>query len=306
MTASLRPDSPAGMLNKTISLCTASDLAGRYDGWLCDVWGVVHNGVAAYPDAVDALQRYRAGGGHVVLITNAPRPAAAVVPQLEALGVPDDAYDCIVTSGEATRTLLEEKPDTRVYHFGPEKDFPLLEGLKTPLTSLDDADVVLLTGPMEEERETVDSYTPFLRDLLARGLTMYCANPDLVVQRGDELVMCAGAIAESYEKMGGDVVIAGKPHAPIYDTARAELNRIAGRTLANDRLLAIGDGLPTDVKGAALQGLDVLFLTGGIYAAELDRPLDEALVAGLGNELTGQFPGLRLAGINDELRWADE
>lgn len=291
------------MLNKTISLCTASDLAGRYDGWLCDVWGVLHNGVAAYPDAVDALQRYRAGGGHVVLITNAPRPAASVVPQLEMLGVPGDAYDSVVTSGEATRTLLEENPGTKVYHFGPEKDFPLLEGLKTPLTGLEEADVVLLTGPMEEEGETIDTYTPFLRDLLARNLPMYCANPDLVVQRGDQLVMCAGAIAESYEKMGGDVVIAGKPFAPIYDTARARINQHAGRKLADDRLLAIGDGLPTDVKGAVRQGLDVLFLTGGIYAAELDRPLDDAMVAGLGAELAGQFPGIRLAGINDELRW---
>jgi HAD superfamily hydrolase (TIGR01459 family) len=290
--------------DQNISLRTASQLAKSYDGWLCDVWGVVHNGVAAYLDAVDALQRYRAGGGYVAFITNAPRPASSVIPQLSEFGVPDDAYDSVVTSGDVTRALLEEKPETKVYHFGPEKDYSLLEGLKNPITGLDEADVVLLTGPMEEESETVATYTPFLRDLLARGLPMYCANPDLVVQRGDRLVMCAGSIAQYYSQLGGDVIIAGKPHAPIYDAARAQLNRLAGRKIASERLLAIGDGLPTDVKGANLQGLDVLFLTGGIFAAELDGPLDNMRATTLGVELAGQFPQLQLVGINDELRWA--
>ncbi len=283
---------------------TASDLAENYDAWLCDVWGVVHNGVAAYEDAVHALRMYRQRGGRVVLITNAPRPSSAVVPQLRDLKVPDDAYDAIVTSGEVTGIVLEERPDTKVHHFGPEKDFPLLEGLKTPLVELDDADVVLLTGPMEYEGETVETYIPMLEDFKARGLPMYCANPDLVVQRGDKLMMCAGALAKAYEELGGEVVIAGKPHSPIYDVARRHANKAAGRNIPHERILCIGDGLPTDVKGAHIQELDVLFLTGGIYAAELGGHLDEAKAVELKDKLDVEFPGLRLAGINDELRWA--
>ncbi|MGI9371954.1 MAG: TIGR01459 family HAD-type hydrolase [Hyphomicrobiales bacterium] len=306
MTLSDVRDTRAVMLHREKSdlLRTASELANDYDAWLCDVWGVVHNGVAAYEDAVHALRTFRQQDGKVVLITNAPRPSSAVVPQLRNLNIPEDAYDAIVTSGEVTRIVLEERPDTKVYHFGPEKDFPLLEGLKTPLVELDDADVVLLTGPMEYEDETVETYAPILKDFKARNLPMYCANPDLVVQRGDKLMMCAGALAKAYEELGGEVVIAGKPHAPIYDVARRQADEAAGHDIPQERLLCIGDGLPTDVKGAHLQGLDVLFLTGGIYAAELGGHLNEAKAVELNDKLESEFPGLRLAGINDELRWA--
>jgi len=305
LTAPARPDTSAGMLDskKTTILRNASQLAESYDGWLCDVWGVIHNGVCAYEDAVHALQAYRGQGGYVALITNAPRPSSAVIPQLAALNVPANAYDTIVTSGEVTRIAVEESSATKVYHFGPEKDFALLEGLKTPLVELDAADAVLLTGPMENEGETVETYIPFLRDLKERGLPMYCANPDLVVQRGDELVMCAGALAKAYGELGGEVVIAGKPNKPIYDVAHRQINEAAGREISRDRLLAIGDGLPTDVKGAHSQGLDVLFLTGGIYAAELGGALDEAKAAEMEIKLESEFPGLQLVGINDELRW---
>ncbi|MGI9481653.1 MAG: TIGR01459 family HAD-type hydrolase [Hyphomicrobiales bacterium] len=290
--------------DKNIPLCTARDLAGRYDGWLCDVWGVVHNGVRAYDGAVEALTRFREGGGRVVLITNAPRPAASVVPQLRQLGVPGEAYDAVVTSGDVTHELVRENTATRLFHLGPERDLPLLKGLESQLVPFDEANAVLLTGALDDENETAEDYRPFLEDVLARKLALYCANPDLVVQRGDRLLICAGAIAKLYSEIGGEVHIAGKPHAPIYDAAREHLAELAEHKIAHDRLLAIGDGLPTDVKGAHMQNLDVLFLTGGIFAGEMDGPLNENRADALASKLRAQFPGLRLAGINDELRWA--
>jgi len=285
-------------------LTPANELAEHYDAWLCDVWGVLHNGVAAFEDAVEALCRYRAGGGHVVLITNAPRPRRAVYPQLERLGVPREAFDSIVTSGDVTQVLVKKRPDAPLFHLGPPRDHMILEGLPNPIVDRSEAELCLLTGPMNDATETVEDYDDRLSLLLDQGVEMLCANPDLVVRSGDRLVICAGSIARRYSEMGGKVTIAGKPQAPIYDAAVAKVSELAGRNIAKHRLLAIGDGLPTDIEGAALNGFDVYFITGGIHAAELGELGDSGGVTRVAAELENQYARIRLAGICDRLRWS--
>lgn len=284
-------------------LTPASELAEHYAGWLCDVWGVLHNGEAAFPAAVDALRRYRAGGGHVVLITNAPRPSSEVLPQLAQLGVPEDAFDVTVTSGDVTRALVQARPEAPLFHMGPARDHAMLDGLHNPIVGLEDAEICLLTGAVNDEVETADDYHDQLSTLLAAKVPVICANPDLVVRRGDRLVICAGAIAQRYEDMGGEVMIAGKPRAPIYDAAMDEMNRLAGRELAKAELLAVGDGLPTDVRGGAENGFDVYFLTAGIHEKELGSMSGPDGPAKAAAKVQDQFPGIKLAGICDELRW---
>ena len=240
-------------------------LAGRYAAWLCDVWGVVHNGVAAFPGAVDALSRIRDGGGHVVLVTNAPRPAATITAQLEALGVPGEAYDAVVTSGDVTRDMLSRIGDTPIAHIGPDRDKPLIDGMALNFTGPDDAEIILCTGLLDDTAETPDDYTDVLAPCARRGATMYCANPDIVVHRGSMRVYCAGALAAEYEKFGGKVIYSGKPHAPIYDLCFARLAEIAGHKLARSEVLAVGDGLKTDILGARRAGLASLYVADGIH-----------------------------------------
>jgi len=238
-------------------------LAPRYDAVFCDVWGVLHNGLAVHGEAAEALRRFRSLGKRVVLITNAPRPQGPIVEQLRALGAPDDAYDAVVTSGDVTRGLLAARPGARVFHLGPERDLSLYDGLDLSFAGEADADLVSATGLFDEFAETPEDYRDLFLRLVERSLPMVCANPDLVVERGDRLLWCAGALAELYESLGGRVTVAGKPHAPIYEAA---LN--AAGSPERSRVLAIGDGLPTDVAGAARAGIDFLFVTGGIHAAD--------------------------------------
>ncbi len=284
-------------------LTPARDLADHYDGWLCDVWGVVHNGVSAFRLAVEALCNFRSAGGHVVLITNAPRPSRAVYPQLEQLGVPREAFDDIVTSGDVTHALIKAQADAPLFHLGPPRDHLMLEDLPNDLVGEHDAEICLLTGALDDENDQAQDCDDQLLRMKARGLTMYCANPDLVVQRGDRLVICAGAIAKRYSEMGGEVIIAGKPQNPIYEAAVKKISDLAGRDIPKDRLLAVGDGLPTDIKGAALNGFDVYFITGGIHATELGDLNHAANLAKLTDSVGEQFPGIRLAGVCEQLRW---
>src|SRR5215475_9839081 len=195
-------------------------LAGGYDVVLSDVWGVVHNGVAATPAACDALARFRASGGTVVLITNAPRPGVAVARlTLDRLAVPRAAYDGIVSSGDVTHALIAARAGARVFHIGPQRDLPIFEGLDAPLAPLESADYAVCSGLTDDTVETPQDYHGLIERLRARGLTMICANPDVVVERGHELVYCAGAIADLYAAAGGEVVYAGKPYRPIYEQA---------------------------------------------------------------------------------------
>jgi HAD superfamily hydrolase (TIGR01459 family) len=244
-------------------------LASGYDAVLCDVWGVVHNGLAAFPEACEALMRLRERGGSVVLITNAPRPGKVVMTLLDKLGVPRQAYDDIVSSGDVTRAVIAERTDKKLFHIGPERDLPIFEGLGLRFVPLEAAEYVVCTGLSDDEVETPENYRALLGRLRARNLFMLCANPDVVVERGHKLVYCAGALADFYGELGGEVLYAGKPHRPIYARALARAAKLRGASPPLSRVLAIGDSVRTDVKGANAFGVDCLFVTAGIHAEEL-------------------------------------
>lgn len=260
------------MMNQVHGL---EELAEHYSVLLCDVWGVVHNGVVASGDAVDALCKFRGRGGRVALITNAPRPASQVESHLRDMGVPgtahgdhpEGAYDAIVTSGDVTRATLAAHPGAKVFHIGPERDLSVYEGLDLHFVSHEAAELISCTGLYDDNAESPEDYRELLAPLAGKGLPMVCANPDIVVERGDRLVWCGGALARLYAEQGGQTILAGKPYAPIYDAVFTALNMFD-----RSRILAIGDGLPTDVRGANDAGLDVLFITDGIHAADFGRP----------------------------------
>jgi len=261
-----------------------SDIAGRYDVLLCDVWGVIHNGRESFPEACAALATFARERGPVVLISNAPRPSADVLPQLDALGVPRAAWQAFVSSGDATRVLLAERAPGPAWAIGPARDAPLYAGLDLQFSGPEDAAFIACTGPEDDERETPDDYRARLELCARRGLTMICANPDRVVQRGDRLIYCGGALADLYAGMDGPVLMAGKPYAPIYDLCIAEAEGLLGRAVDRRRILCVGDGIATDVRGAADQGLDCLFIASGIHGAETlgaDGRPDPALTAAL-------------------------
>ena len=257
-----------------------STLAAGYDVVLCDVWGVVHDGVAAFPEACDALARYRAGGGTVILITNAPRTGESVARQLDGFGVPRAAYDGVVSSGDVTREVVAHRRGQSLFHLGPQRDISIFSGLDVHFAPVESADYVVCSGPFNDEVETAEDYRDLLGIMRARSLFMVCGNPDVVVERGDKLVYCAGAIADLYASLGGEVLYAGKPHRPIYDNAMRKAESRRGSPIALPRVLAIGDSLRTDLKGAAALGIDCLFVTAGIHAEELggrDNPDPSAL-----------------------------
>ena len=217
-------------------------IASGYDVVLSDVWGVVHNGVAATPEACDALTRFRRQGGSVVLVTNAPRPGEVVARlTLDRLSVPREAYDGIVSSGDVTHALIAARAGLRVFHIGPERDVALFDGLDAPLTALEAADYAVCSGLADDTVETPQDYHELIEQMRRRALPMICANPDIVVERGDQLVYCAGAIADLYAAAGGSVVYAGKPHRPIYEEALRIAETARGRSSAHERILAIGD-----------------------------------------------------------------
>jgi HAD superfamily hydrolase (TIGR01459 family) len=254
-----------------------SELAPGYDLILCDVWGVVHNGLVATPAACDALMRARAGRAAVVLITNSPRPSEQVARQLERLHVPRDAYDAMVSSGDVTRHVMQTRAGQTFFHLGPERDRSVFDGQEVTFAPLETADYVVCTGLIDDEREGPEDYRATLEAMRARNLFMVCGNPDVVVERGDTLVYCAGALADLYRTMGGEVLYAGKPYRPIYEMAVAAARNATGREIARERTLAIGDSVRTDMTGAHGFGIDFLFIMGGIHAEELGgrQNLDE-------------------------------
>ena len=260
-----------------------ANLASRYDVLLSDVWGVVHNGLAATLESCDALTRFRDAGGTVILITNAPRPGAVVKAFIDRLKVPRTAYDDIVSSGDVTRALIAERKGQRVFHVGPERDIPIFDDLGAHVVPVESADYVLCSGLHDDTKETPLDYRDLIATIRARDLLMICANPDVVVERGEQLVYCAGAIADLYVAAGGKVIYAGKPYRPIYEQAMAVAERVRGQSVAPERVLAIGDSVRTDVEGAAAFGIDCLFVTAGIHAEELgdrDNP-DASALAGI-------------------------
>jgi len=254
-----------------------ADVSARYDAVFCDLWGCLHNGVAPFPAAVAALQAYRAQGGTVLLLTNAPRPKTSVVRQLQAMGVPADCYDEVVSSGDAAQmALVTGAVGRRVYFIGADKDQTFFTDLSADVATvaaneapivqvpLADAEGIVCTGLANDAVETPDDYRATLLLGKTRGLPMLCANPDIIVDMGDKRLYCAGALAEAYEDMGGTALYFGKPHPPIYDLARRRLAAL----IDNDdpQILCIGDGIATDIQGGLSEGLDTLYVTGGIDA----------------------------------------
>ena len=273
------------------------DLIGGVELVLSDIWGVVHNGLELFPEACEALQTFRQQGGTVILITNAPRPADSVQRQLRKLGVTDETYDAIVSSGDLTRHFVADHPGKKIFWVGPERDSSIHRGLDATLTSLEEADYIICTGLFDDETESAEDYRAMLLQARERGLTLVCANPDIVVERGDRLIYCAGAIAELYRELGGEVIFYGKPHRPIYERAMALAAEQRGKPAEPGRVLAIGDSVRTDLAGAHEFGIDCLFVTRGIHSEEFEGidQLDPASV----KELFGHPP----RALMRELRW---
>lgn len=259
-------------------LPSIAELAATCDAWIVDIWGVMHNGARAFAAAGAACRAFRAGGGIVMLLSNAPRPFSAVVGQMNALGVDPAAYDGGVTSGDATRGLIEAWAGRPLLHIGPERDKGLFTGLDVQLASAEQAQAIVCSGLYDDTRETPASYTALFDRLAARRVPMICANPDLVVERGDRLVYCAGSLAAVYAEKGGEVIYAGKPHLPIYTRTFAAIDRLKGSPVARERILAIGDGVDTDLLGAHRAGLRSVFIASAVH---LPGGLDERSVSEL-------------------------
>jgi len=274
--------------------------APRYDVALCDVWGVVHNSIVSFPEPCDALRRFRAQGGTVIMITNAPRPGDEVVRFIARLGVPADAYDGIVSSGDVTRGYVAAHLDQSIFRIGPERDTPLYEGLQVRFAPVERADYVVCSGLFDDETETAEDYRELLETMRGRNLFMVCANPDVVVERGEKLVYCAGAIADLYRTLGGEVLYAGKPYRPLYDQALALTETVRGRPTPLARVLAIGDSVRTDLAGATALGVDCLFITAGIHAEDFGGR-DDPDRSAIGRTLAAA--GLMPTAVMHRLRW---
>lgn len=273
-----------------------SGFARDYDALLCDAWGVIHNGVSLFDGAAETLIKFRQERGPVVILTNAPRPSAVIPAQLDRLGLPRAAYDAVVTSGDATRAEVEKRRGQNAFRIGPEKDEELYRNLHVRFAPLDSADFIICSGLNDDLRDAPDDYRPLLTDAAARRLTMICANPDKTVRLGGRLIFCAGALADVYESLGGTVVYAGKPHAPIYELSLRRIEEIAGRNIPASRVLAVGDGVMTDIKGANDKGIDAVLIAGegGVH----EGPLSSA-------ELTASLSkaGVRVRAAMERLRW---
>ena len=252
------------------------EISDRYDALFCDVWGCVHNGIRPFAEAVKALAEFRSEGGAVVMLTNAPRPWRHVERQFAALGVPRDSWDLIVTSGDAAKTaLFEMHAGQRVFHIGPDRDSGFLDpdtcaqrtaGIEQVL--IGEADGIVCTGLNDDSIESPEDYRGILSAAAAQGLPFLCVNPDIVVDRGAHRVFCAGALAQLYAELGGRVLLFGKPRPDIYQLARTRLAETNPEPISDRRILCIGDGVATDIKGAERQQLACLFVSGGLAAKE--------------------------------------
>lgn len=255
-----------------------AEISDPYDAVLCDLWGCLHNGIKPFAEAVVALEQFRDTGKIVHLLTNSPRPASSVYPQLDDIGVARDLYQGITASGDASRAALASGAyGKKVYHVGPDRDEAFFQGVSTEdfyqgidveRVSLEEAEGLVCTGLFDDSTETPDDYRALFLEGKNRGLKMLCANPDIQVDRGDKRIYCAGALAQAYNDMGGVAHNFGKPHPPIYLLAYQRLAAIAGHEIAPKKILCIGDGINTDIRGAIGEDLDSLFITGGLAAAE--------------------------------------
>lgn len=258
------------MSEKTVQIIDGlSTIAEHYDVLFCDVWGVVHNGVAAWPEAISALETFRARGGAVILITNAPRPSAPIIRQLVDFGVTDKAYDGIVTSGDTTRGLIAEQAPAPAYFIGPDRDLSIMDGLGVERVAPEAAEFIVCTGLFDDVTETPEDYRAAFEGLIARDLHLICANPDRIIERGSEIIYCAGALSDLYEEMGGKATMVGKPFPAIYSACEQRLLETTGRKVARERILTIGDSLRTDLRGGLDGGFGTLFVAAGIHGRDM-------------------------------------
>ena len=279
-----------------------SEIAPGHDALICDVWGVVHDGRSHHADAAEALYRFKEKHGPVVLLTNAPRVPAEVEAQCTSYGLPPDCYDAIVSSGGAAREALARrstKTTLPLHYIGPDRDLPMIAGLDIARVPIAQAEIALAIGLRDDMNETPEQYAGELKAMRAMGLVMLCANPDLVVHRGERLVYCAGALAEAYEILGGSVIYYGKPHRPIYDSALAAAALAAKSTnrRSPERPLAVGDGLLTDIKGANGSGVEALFIADGVHGEETRPYTAEHMEA-----LFVRF-GVKAGAVTRALKW---
>ncbi len=257
------------------------NLSARYPVWFVDIWGVVHNGVKPFQNTVDVLAQHRAHGGTVILVSNSPRSEIGVTKQLNEIGVRKDAYDAAVTSGDVTQSLMRAEPSGKLFHLGPARDLSIFEGVAIERVPQEQAGAIICTGLYHDDRETPDDYKELLAQLKARNLPMICANPDKVARKGNHLMYCAGALAEAYQNIGGEVSMAGKPYAPIYERALAKASELRGTTIEKSQILAIGDGPETDILGAANQGFPVVYVSGGVRDHAEDMTSEKAHIQAL-------------------------
>jgi HAD superfamily hydrolase (TIGR01459 family) len=273
-------------------------LSVRYPVWFCDIWGVVHNGVTPFASTIDALTKHRKIGGTVILVSNSPRSSTGVERQLQEIGVARESHDTVVTSGDVTRTLVMNHGGGKVFHLGPQRDLSIFTGLDVARTGLKGAHAVLCTGLFDDSKETPGDYAALLADMKTLSLPMICANPDRMVRVGDRLLYCAGSLAEAYAAIGGTVLMAGKPYRPIYDLAMQEAAKCRGAAIALDRILAIGDGPETDIRGAASYGIDALLVAEGVTDAS-------AGLAAVEQAVKQAVPEARIVTTMRQLAWGE-
>ncbi len=246
-------------------------VAEDYDALLCDIWGVIHNGREPFLEACEALERFRAERGPVILISNSPRPSVSIPEQFRQVGVPGELWDAIVTSGDATIDELARRAPGPAFKLGPDRDDGIYENLEMNFSDLSDAAFISCTGLFDDENETPEDYLALLTEARDLNLPLVCANPDVKAKRGNRIIYCGGALAKLYEELGGDVVYAGKPHAPIYRLSKAWLEETAGYLPPPERILAIGDNIFTDLRGAQNEGFDCLYIEDGLYADTAEK-----------------------------------
>lgn len=258
-----------------------AQIAERYDAMLCDAWGVIHNGVDLFPGAGEAMTRFREERGPVIILTNAPRPSDVIYGQLDRIGLARAAYDGIVTSGDATRAAIVSFAGKRAYRLGPAKDDPLFGGLDVDFAPLEKAEYIICTGLFNDQNEDPEVYRPLLKEAVEAGLPMICANPDIIVNWGGRMLWCAGALAKIYEEFGGDVIYAGKPYGPVYDLARAAIDERCGAPTPVSKIVAVGDGVKTDIAGANAQEIDAVLVAGAGGIHEGSQESDVNAVAAM-------------------------
>ncbi|MBT4204316.1 TIGR01459 family HAD-type hydrolase [Hyphomicrobiales bacterium] len=283
-----------------------TEIISKYKVILCDVWGVLHNGKDLFENAVESLLKYSKSGGYIVLITNAPRPSIDVIKQLNQMGLNKNCYNLIVSSGDVTRFWLQSLNKTSLYHLGPERDKSIFLDLDINFSNSKNCQSVLCTGLYNDETDVLDDYNDLMNLFLSKKIVMHCANPDLTVIRGDKTILCAGSLAEYYANKGGQVKYFGKPFEYIYEFAIKEVNKNNNFKVKKSEILAIGDGLKTDILGAGNFGIDSFFIINGVHKNELNKRYNNNIFTqeDFNNYMLEFYPDIKLPiATQEKLEW---